>query len=331
MKTLTHELQTQYDLVNITDAVELVANTPEWLQARKGGIGGSDVASILATPDAFGSPLSTWYDKTEGDDFSDSEAMYWGRQLEDTIRRSYREQSGNAVVEVDALLTGKYPHEKANIDGLVHDGDAWGILEIKNIGSFGAPQWGTDAEPTVPSKYIAQVQWYMYVTGLQYAKVVALIGGQKLVVRHVDRDEDFINEASEVCANFWHEHVTPKTAPDNTGSDKCVEILKKINPPTIVEATELDDSKDLLDLWLEYSTHEKEFKALKKKVEAQLLEKVGSHQKATLAGKSVATYKETSRTTVDSKKLKADYPDVYAEVSKVSTSSTFKVSYKGAK
>ncbi len=84
-------------------------------------------------------------------------------------------------------------------------------------------------------------------------------------------------------------------------------------------------------MWLEYSTHEKEFKALKKKVEAQLLEKVGSHQKATLAGKSVATYKATSRTTVDSKKLKADYPEVYAEVSKVSTSNTFKVSYKGAK
>lgn len=331
MKTLTQELQDKYGLIGITDAVELIANTPEWLEARKGGIGGSDVANILGTSDAFGSPLSTWYDKTEGDDFSDSEAMYWGRQLEDTIRRAYQDQSGNAVVEVDALLTGKNAHEKANIDGLVHDGDTWGILEIKNIGSFGAPAWGTDSEPTVPSKYIAQIQWYMYVTGLQYAKVVALIGGQKLVVRHVERDEDFITEASEVCAVFWYEHVTPKTAPANIGSDKCVEILKKINPPTIVEATELDDAKDLLDLWLEYSTHEKEFKALKKKTEAQLLEKIGSHQKATLSGKSVATYKPTTRNTVDSKKLKADYPKVYEAVVKASTSNTFKVSYKGAK
>lgn len=304
-----------------------------WVKARNKGVGGSDVANILGTADAFGSPLGAWYDKTEGGYVEDNESMFWGRTLEDTIRSAYAEKSGYEVNVVDAILTGKNAHEKANLDGLVKVGDTWGILEIKNIGSFGAPAWGTDADPKTPSKYVAQVQWYMYVTGLQYAVVVALIGGQKMVVRHLERDEDFINEASEVCGIFWEEHVKTKTAPKNTGSTVCAEILKKLNPPTDITATPFDDAKtkDLLDLWLDYSTHEKEFKDLKKKVEVALLEKIGSHQKATLNGKSVATYKAGTRNTVDSKKLKEAYPQAYADCLKTSVTNTFKISYKGVK
>ena len=59
----------------------------QWVEARKSGIGGSDVASIMGL-NKYSSPLEVWMEKTgraETPDISDKPPVYWGVILEDVV------------------------------------------------------------------------------------------------------------------------------------------------------------------------------------------------------------------------------------------------------
>ena len=57
----------------------------KWLEERKLGIGGTDVAKILGAS-KYGTELSVWLDKTgvSPDEEEDNFAMWWGRESEET-------------------------------------------------------------------------------------------------------------------------------------------------------------------------------------------------------------------------------------------------------
>jgi putative phage-type endonuclease len=302
----------------------------EWLRIRTKGMGGSDVANIIGVPGAFGSPLSTYMSKIgEPDDQGFSEVMQWGSVLEEPIRQEYARRTGYPVTLVDATLhTPDAPHRRANTDGFVQIDGEWGILEIKNVG-FTAHEWADDR---VPPKYYSQVQWYMFITGLKFARVVALVGGQQMIERHVDFDSEFVDAMVEDCETFWNEHVLKNVPPKSTGNPRCADALKKLHPPKDDEPiVELDDHEQLLDLWLEYSQHEKEFKKLKDQTSNKIFELVGKSKKATFKGKSVVSHSITRRKSFDSKKLEKDDPELFAKYSKESESQFFRITYKGSK
>lgn len=301
----------------------------EWLAIRKKGMGGSDVANIMGLPGAFGSPLSTYMSKIgESEPIEESEPMRWGSILEETIRNEYAHRSGFPVVVADATLVDpEHPYFLANTDGFVNVDGEWGILEIKNVG-FSSSEW---SDGRVPAKYVAQVQFYMFVTGLRFAKVVALTNGQQLVERHIDFDPEFVDEMVSAMNEFWIENVSKNVPPKSTGNPRCREVLAKLYPPTDDTVVELDDEKTLLDLWLEYSNHEKEFKKLKDQTANKIFEKVGNSKKATFNGKSCVSHSITNRKSLDKKLLESKYPDIAKECTKTTESQFFRITYKGAK
>ncbi len=124
-----------------------------------------------------------------------NDAMLRGIELESEARTLYEVVTGEVVTEVGIA----YPDEKKTIgassDGLVGDD---GMVEIK------CPQMATQVEylvnGKVPTKYIAQVQGQMYVTGRKWVDFVSYYPGMELVLIRVDRDEKFIkNLDSELC------------------------------------------------------------------------------------------------------------------------------------
>lgn len=301
----------------------------EWLRIRTTGIGGSDVANIMGVDGAFGSPLSTYHSKVgEPEPNEGSEPMRWGSILEETIRDEYAHRSGNPVVVVDATLYDpEYPHRLANTDGFVQENGQWGILEIKNVG-YTSHEW-TDGH--VPQKYYCQVQWYMLITGLKFSKVVALSNGQQLIERHIDFDPKFGALMSDACDSFWFDFVEQGETPKATGNPRCREILLKMYPPTDDSIIELDEHQTDLDLWLEYSKSEKEFKKLKDQTANRILERVGNHTKASFQGKSVVSKSISNRRLCDYKVLEQDFPEAYAKAVKSSESISARITYKGAK
>ena len=79
----------------------------DWLQARKAGIGGSDIAALLGLS-KYKTPLQLWMDKTgradENFDADSLERMHWGTVLEDVVARHYADQRGVKVQRINQIL-----------------------------------------------------------------------------------------------------------------------------------------------------------------------------------------------------------------------------------
>ena len=78
----------------------------EWLETRRAGIGGSDVATIFNL-NSWKSPIYLYMEKRgeiEPDDLSDNEAIYWGNTLEDLIRKEFQKRNGWKVQKNNFVL-----------------------------------------------------------------------------------------------------------------------------------------------------------------------------------------------------------------------------------
>ena len=77
-----------------------------WLEQRKRGIGGSDVAAIMGLS-PWKSPLEVWLEKTnraESPDLSGKEAVAMGTELEGDVLEMYRRRHpGSRVQRVNAI------------------------------------------------------------------------------------------------------------------------------------------------------------------------------------------------------------------------------------
>ena len=71
-----------------------------WLEGRRTGIGGSDVAAVLGL-NPWKTPLDVWNDKLGlSEDKGMSEPAYWGTVLEDTVAREFQQRTGMKVQKV---------------------------------------------------------------------------------------------------------------------------------------------------------------------------------------------------------------------------------------
>jgi putative phage-type endonuclease len=171
----------------------------DWLDARKAGIGGSDVAGILGLS-KWKTPYSVWLDKTgQAADTEDNEAMKWGRLLEAPIRQEYAERTGRVVLMPDEML--RHPRHDfmlANLDGMTDDGR---VVEIKTARA--ATGWGEAGSDQVPQDYMFQVQHYMAVTGFKVADIAVLIGGSDFRLYEVPADAELQDMMIDAEADFW--------------------------------------------------------------------------------------------------------------------------------
>lgn len=190
-----------------------------WLELRRQGVGGSDVAAIMGYS-PWVSTVEVWMDKTglrPHQDISGRESVAMGTELEDTVFHMYkrrhpdrRPRKSNAVLRSVAR-----PWAQASLDGVTHDPESgWGVLEIKT-GSKDS-EWSEG----VPLHYLCQVCHYMSVTGYGYADVVALIGDHGLHYHEyrVTRDDDDIAMVESMVDSFWNDFVVPGVMPANVSA-----------------------------------------------------------------------------------------------------------------
>lgn len=190
------------------------ADNAGWLEARKRGIGGSDVAAIMGLS-PWKSPLEVWLEKTgraDAPDLSDKESVAMGTELESVVLDMYRRRHpDHAAQRVNAILTSMYrPWAQASLDGIVRDPElGWGVLEIKTGSKESEWQDG------VPLHYLTQVTHYLSVTGYAFADVAALIGDFGLHYHEfrVMRDEEDLQAVVERVDEFWADYVEKDAMP----------------------------------------------------------------------------------------------------------------------
>ena len=207
--------------------LETYGSREEWLQGRRGRIGGSDAAATVgASP--YMTNVQLWEIKTgrrQQTDISNNPLVWYGTHAEDHMRELFRLDFPDYEVfyqENNLWTNDKYPFAHASLDGWLKDDKGRnGILEIKTSTITSAVQrakWNDH----IPQNYYIQVLHYLMVTGFEFAILKAQLKtewpGQlpSLRTEHyliersdVQKDIEYLREAEE---RFWS-YVEKDTRP----------------------------------------------------------------------------------------------------------------------
>lgn len=327
-------------------------NRQEWLDIRRKGIGGSDISAILGL-NKYASALDVYNDKLGlSTEKEENEAMYFGTLLEDVVAKEFQDRTGMKVQKLNATLcVGEGGWMRANIDRAIVNPEIAGnvrakavegtnliittdtILECKTAGMRSAQFWGPSqeleivtgevtSEHEIPIAYELQVQWYMAITGAKRAYVAVLIGGQEFRCYEIDRNNVLISHITQFAHKFWVENVLAKNPPEPQSAKDAMTLYPESNG-NLVEAD--NDVAvwigDLRNLSGQIKELETQYKDLQDKVQ----KKIGQADGFTIGGEKAVTWKSASRTGVDSKKLKEQFPEAFAQCQKTTSYRTFKI------
>ncbi|MED0662223.1 lambda-exonuclease family protein [Geobacillus thermodenitrificans] len=288
----------------------------EWLRLRQKGIGGSDAAAIAGL-NKWKSPVAVYFEKIgqSSEESVNSEAAYWGTVLEDVVAQEFSKRTGLKVRRRNAILQHpEHSHMLANVDRLIV-GRKEG-LECKTASEHLKEEW---KDNEVPAQYLIQCQHYMAVTGFDSWWIAVLIGGNKFIYKKIERDEEIIQYLIQIESDFWNNHVLKKNPPMFDGSEASSDLLKALYPTAkFDEEIQLPPGAvELIAKYEQAKQEEAEAAERRKEAENQLKAMLGEYERA-FAGDRVVTWKNIVSHRVDTKLLKAKYPDIYQEVTKES-------------
>lgn len=295
----------------------------EWLKARRGGIGGSDCAAIMGA-NTYVSPLSVYADKIGGaPEKETSEAMRQGNDFEAYVAERFTEETGIKLRKLNRILQHpEYPWMLANIDRDVMGGE--GGFEAKTTNMLNKHDFDGGE---VPINYMWQCQHYMAVTGAPHWYLAILVLGKSFHVFKIERDETLIAQLIEAENEFWNEHILKGIPPLPTGTDADEDALNALYPSgedtqDSMDLSEVSDALNLLELLKADKTAlEQKIKTAEETVKLAL----GSCEKGNTERWRVS-WKNGMRTSIDTKRLKAELPEIASKYTNVSETRTFRIS-----
>lgn len=273
-----------------------------FLERRKSGIGGSDVAAVLGVS-KWKTPYQLWLDKTSDKvEEKESDLLHFGQALEQVIADEYALRNNVKVLRRNQMFRHtEHPELIANIDRYIVGGK---ILECKTCDAYASSKFGEGGDE-VPDEYILQVQHYMHVTGYHEADLAVLIGGNKYRQFILKYDPKLANYAADKCVEFWNDYVVPQVPPPATANDDLASYYDAKAGATITATAEI---AGLLAEYKRIKAVEKDAKADLEAIATQVKLFAGENEIITdNAGKTIATWKKgKDRATVDWKALAAD-------------------------
>ena len=292
-----------------------------WLRLRKSGIGGSDAGAVCGV-NPYSSAMKVFQDKTsEAVEEQDSEAIRIGHDLEDYVAQRFTEATGLKVRKSNFMYRSKeHPFMIADIDRIVVGEDAG--LECKTASAYNADKW---ADGNIPLHYIMQCYHYMAVTGKRVWYIAAVILGREFTYRRLEWDEELIGRLIAVEDDFWNHHVVPGIIPPPDGSRACDEVLEQyFHTARKASAIELVGFDEKLRRREEILGFIAELQEEQKQIEQEVKLLMKENEYATSECFRVS-WKNIDSTMLDTKRIKAERPEIYADYGKVSHSRRFEV------
>jgi len=320
----------------VTARLVLPADAPrdEWLAKRREGITASEIAVILGIS-PFDSPFNLYYKKRGeiGEDF-DNTAMSLGRHLEPWIADRWAADHPEWKVAPSGLYVSlARPWQMCTPDRDLYDAewydaltpeqlqaediDPQSLLEIKSSGTYEG--WGEDGTDEIPAYYRAQVLWQLDTLGLAEAHVTCLFLSTRqrrdYVVAWDEADVLLMREA----AREFLDRVERGDAPPIDHTPATTAALRELYPLG-------DDDTETevpADLAAEYRAARAALDQARERYDLavnRLRAAMGDARRAlTPDGDPVASRSVYERTGVDTRRLRADYPDAYTACRTVST------------
>lgn len=306
----------------------------EWLDLRRSGIGGSDLAGIMGMS-PYATPIDVYLDKTYQTETEEEEnpLFWWGKKLEPLVVEKYCEMyPGEKIMSSPGMLKSKkWMWMIANLDGIVEADGKHGDFEIKTIG-FATDEWGRDGgnEEDIPEKYYCQVAHYLAVTGFSYAVVAAFFMASREIRRYlIKRDESVIKNIVAIEEKFWKEHVQQNDPPIPTNSSDCNKLWAYDKGTTVTAGD------DIVTAAQELRNLKSEVKLMqgsdgkggrKSELEAKIKNSMGDNQVLLgLDGRKICSWKTQTTRRFQTKEFAMAHPELDKKFRKESESRVFRL------
>ena len=284
-------------------------------------IGGSDAGTILGL-NPFQSAYTLWAQKTgliPFPDLSDKLAVWFGTEEEEIVAKRFCVETGKKVRKSNMSYgIEEYPFLRGHVDRLVVGEDAG--LECKTTGSWNKTNY---LNGEIPPMHYAQVQFYMLVTGKPVWYYAVKKDNNQFYQGPVQRDDEYISEMLPMLVDFW-KHVQDKEPVDIDGSRSTTETLSQLHPGDSTDTEIMYLGSDIDDLLGEREQLNDSIDDLKEscsQIDNQIKDRLGDTQKAQSEHFKVSWINAKPRETIDSKRLRKEYPDVYEECKKIGSAS----------
>lgn len=287
--------------------------SPEWHEARRKVIGGSEVGSILQV-NSFESRYVLWYRKAGYlgvQEEVENPLFEWGHRLEPVVAEKF----ADTHPEYDVQVSGSWIHEDrpwhgANPDRLLgiryevvdEDGtlidvesDIEAVLEIKT--SMSGYGWENDM---CPVKYVAQLRWYLECFGLDYGYLVVLASlgdyreflvprdpSKPVVSQQTGREEWYtiggqamIDEVRDFYLSLPGNLTAEGTPPPIDGGTDTYEMIRERHPD--ISNVDIEVDPEIARLLYEALEAEKAAIAEAKRMKSVLLDLMGTARRAVI-------------------------------------------------
>lgn len=291
-----------------------------WLELRKGGIGSSEVGTILGL-NPYETPYQLWR-KKKGLDAPTPEnfAMRAGHYLEDAVSLFYQDETGNEIIKSSAgdwlIINNERPFLRVSPDrtcwkrGMARKHDNKGIVECKTT------QKEIDGD-SLPQHWFCQLQYQLGVAELNWGAIAWLTAGREFGYRDLTFDKDFYDWMIEEVTRFWVDCIQGNQEPLAINVEDV--ILKS---PRHIAGKMLTANDDIIAELAELKEVREELAALdqrKKAIEESIKMTMGDAEALVLPNTDdvLCTWKAgKDRTKFDDKRFAQEHPDMYAQYTK---------------
>lgn len=261
----------------------------DWLRNRTMDITSTEVAALFDLS-PYMTKFELWHKKKDQVilEIEANERMAWGDRLESVIATGIGEDKGWAVSPFKNYMRIPDIRLGSSFDYIINDQDA--ILEIKNVdGLIFKNQWLKDDDSfEAPDHIELQVQVQLLVSGKNKAHIGVFVGGNKIHLIEREPDLDIQAAIIEKTKEFWQSiYDNNPPSPDfNKDFDFIKSMYDYAEPGKLLKS---DEFFELAKQYKDFATAAKEAEEAKQAIKAEILTKIGDHEKVQGAGYSISS------------------------------------------
>lgn len=300
-----------------------------WLEARRAGIGASEIAAVLGIS-PYASPFSLYWSKVNGWEIEDTEDMEAGRRLENAIAdwaADVIDPNEQLVIHPAGLYgSTERPWQIATPDRLICDGqlhddpfpgdptyehehptcNVMAVLEVKHPYSWDG--FGEDGTDEIPVYFRTQLLQQIDVMEVDEGYLAAYCNHQLRVYR-IRRDPKDIATMRAAGAAFW-QRLVDGVVPDVDSHSATASTLRRLHPS--VEDIDVDVPVALAEGYRRARALRARIEKTVDRYEARIRAAIGDGRRAMCNGKLVASRSvyDQSGDTAELGALDGDWPTV---------------------
>lgn len=279
---------------------------------RRTYLGSTEVAAILGLSGYGETPYSVWERKTQNvPDKEENDIMKWGKILEPVIISQLEKEENIKIINNNKFYWDpEYPFLGTHPDGEHEYNGEIRNNEVKTVASYAKRNW----DSPVPLEYYSQVQYTMGITNRKSCLFTPFeMDARKLHKEIVEFDPEFYETIKSFAIKFWHDYVLTNIPPDYQVED-YKKMINIFDDYVEVDSSVISQIKKIRLLEHKFEKIEEKLEKAKDDIKMQ----IGQNEGIRFGIDILATWKNQSKTTIDSKMLRELAPSVYDQCAEIS-------------